>query len=329
MNKPIGECSVAVRAEFDVYTRKTVLNRKGRVVHRGALQHRVAGKNLITNTGMDRLGNDTIPNFGAFLQVGTSNTAPANTDTALGARVAGQAAAGYTSGSWSWDTTNPKVAVLTRTYTFGAGVAAGVLTELGLSVTTNGTLSTRALFTDEGGSPITVTVLADEQLIVTYRMFFEASETDSTLSTTQKGTDFALVLRPARLGAAFADSQFIGRATDRLSALVAGAGITGTTMANSYRGGTSAIGTVTGVPTGTSGAHIFASLTRTFGTYTNGNHYRDDTLGFPLTEANLADMGAFLIQGIPFHVQIGVTPRVTKTSSDLMSFTVRTSWSRG
>lgn len=93
-------------------------------------------------------------------------------------------------------------------------------------------------------------------------------------------------------------------------------------------GPTSGLGVTTAAaPTGTSAA--VANPPRTYGAYANGNFYRDDALTIPLNAANFNDLSVFTSDGMPFKVQIGISPRLNKTNLDTIKFTVRTSWARG
>ena len=274
-----------------------------------------AGNNLITNVGMDRFGTNDLYSLSTYLHVGTGNTAPSNTDTALVDKVA---AVSGGSPSLAWDTTSPKSAVFTRIYTFPTGAAAGVLNELGLAVSLSGTLTTRALFVDGSGTPTAITVLSDEQLIVTYRLIFTASETDATFVTTQQGTEYTLTLRPANL------SVTLGADGGRLSAVN---GVSGSALLSAFNDG-AALGTVTGRPSGTE--NLIFSAAQAYGTYTPGTYYRDDTISLTPSQGNFANVTAYeLAGGTPFCLQIGISPPVSKTSSDSMGFTIRTSWARG
>lgn len=316
--------SFSIRGEFDLHKQKVRIDGEGNQIPVGPAVHVHSGSNLITDTGMNYLGS-SVSFYGFFsaVQVGTSNTAPANSDTALGGRVAGVVGSVVP----AWDTTNPRAAVMVGSYVFAAGAATGVLAELGLSATVSGVLHTRALFLDEDDNPITVTVLADEQLLVTYRVIITASETDSVLTTTQKGTEYTVTLRPALLGVSLGTTM----SSARFGAFGFNSGAGATTIYGaSYSGVTSAIGAVTAGPTGTQTNYARNSgVAYTFGSYTSGNFYRDDTVEFGLTLGNAANTGAFQFAGAPFFVQIGVSPRLNKTAVDVLRFTVRTSWSRG
>lgn len=120
--------------------------------------------NLITRGGMDSLAV-----FGTYIHVGTGNVTPTFNDTSLGNFLA-------VSPSSVWDqnssvlTGTDYLKESTMTATFGVGDVIGNLSELGVSVSQSETndIQTRALFKDVIGDPTTITVTAQDQLVITY-----------------------------------------------------------------------------------------------------------------------------------------------------------------
>jgi len=154
-----------------------LINRQGRVT-RGGEQH-----NLILNQGLDQIATygvvnlvgtigETNPTSGIrYAAVGTDNSAPAVTDTALGAELARTNVGpdGLTvneSISRSGDGVYDHV----RTFEFDFAAAIGNLTEWGISpsATAGSNLYARELFRDGGGSPEPVTKTADDKLRLVY-----------------------------------------------------------------------------------------------------------------------------------------------------------------
>lgn len=311
-----------VRGEYDLHAQK--VSPTGEVLSESRLLH--SGKNLITNLGMNLLGTNALSSFFIALQVGTSGAVPAYTDVNLGGYVAGVGAS--TAPSFAWVGSN---AVATAVYTFGVGAAAGVLAELGLAGGTSGnTLRTHARFEDGSGQPVTVTVLSDEQLIVTYRLVFSVSTADSVFVTTQKGTGYTLTLRPSRIGL---PEKVYGQWSlqNRLGWQFTSSLGFANAVNFMYTGASAAIGATNAEPAGTQSAVMLANAQGTqlaYGAYTAGNFYRDDVLSLSLAMGNGADIGAWQFPGTPFSVQVGITPKPTKLNTDVMSFTIRTSWSR-
>ena len=132
--------------------------------------------NLITNQGLNRVGT---AEFGNSVFIGTGTAPPAVTDTQLGTYL-NYTATAAPGGAWDFALLqggSPDYWVQgAGTWRFAAGAATGTLTEVGIGWFTSGTLpanhrvSSRALIVDSGGSPISITVLADEYLDVTYSL---------------------------------------------------------------------------------------------------------------------------------------------------------------
>ena len=314
------ETGYGLRADFDVELIK--FDDAGNPVGRRSPVRNCP--NLITNIGMDLIGSTQVVTLGAFLHIGSGSTAPAFTDAALVTKIAAVAAGGVGNNVSSWDVTNPRTYVYTRVYTFAVGSATGSLRELGLSTASNGSLVTRALFKDAFGDPTTVEVAADEQLVVTYRLYIVPNEVDGVLIKVQNGTEYTLTYRLAYLGVFTPDAPSNATITGVLYS-------SQSTIPNNvyYTGPTSGVGPVTGGPTGTQSA-IFHGVPAFLGTYTNGDYYRDDSMTIPLGLANANEIGAFHSYngGWPFRWQIGILPRVNKTSNDTLKFVIRTRWYR-
>lgn len=172
-------------------------------------------ENLITNIGLDyiRGWDENTENKNRFsmteyLAVGSGSNPPDPTDTALQVEVAASNTAVSLQGPNS--TTPPYYASCRRTFTFAVGVAAGNLTELGLTQEkprgtpdplTKRFLFSRALIKNEAGMPITVTVLPDEILQVTYELRAYLVDTSDHKYTINDGaTPIEITVRPYRVG---------------------------------------------------------------------------------------------------------------------------------
>lgn len=126
--------------------------------------------NLITNTGMNRVGEvttSTTPSLSSFgllcgrFVVGSGSAEPQFTDTALQNPVAyASADARLDKESSNYDRGWYEITVQ---HQFGQGEAAGNLSEIGIQRTSaSGPLWSRALILDGQGNPTTITVLPDE-----------------------------------------------------------------------------------------------------------------------------------------------------------------------
>lgn len=157
--------------------------------------------NLLTNIGLNYWGSS---NPFIYMFVGTGTTPPAVTDTQLNVYHANTSA-----GAVSWDSAAirggaPDYWVQSQTtVTFNTGVATGNLTEVGIGWNSGGAINTghrlfsRALIVDGTGNPVTLTVLADEYLEVTYsiRMYPPLVSTDLTETINLSGIDYTFISR--------------------------------------------------------------------------------------------------------------------------------------
>lgn len=265
--------------------------------------------NLITNQGMDFLGTST-----AYLnscQVGSSSTTPAYTDVALGARVAGVSSAF----SQQRIETTSRYCVDKKTFTFSSGTATGNISEVGVGTgETGNTLFSRALILDSFGNPTTITVTAEDDLIVIYELWFKQPTSDFTASVS--GYDFTI---RASMVDAIASIGWIS--TSNL----------GSSFILSLEPGTcyvytGAFGAITGRPSGTSVAMATSSGTNE--PYTPGSHYRIIRLRWLPAQANDTDYNSISYKIGVAYFQASVSPPLRKNSNQSLSIRVRTTWSR-
>lgn len=129
--------------------------------------------NLILDSGLDHIGlnfSSSAPRHTRYIAVGTDSTVPATTDTQLGSEVA-RVDSGTSVTSTTIDSVD-RFVTIQRTASFLNGAAEGNLAEVGasrFSSAAGGTLFSRSQIKDSNGDPTTVTVLADEDLVVDYR----------------------------------------------------------------------------------------------------------------------------------------------------------------
>ena len=262
--------------------------------------------NLILDGGLDRMGaND---DYLSWCQVGSGSTAPIATQTALVNRIAGtntiqanvsgaQASAPY----YGW---------YRRTYRFAAGVAAGNLSEVGVGWATTGSLFSRALILDGGGSPTTITVLSDEVLDVTYELRRYPGTVDLTGTVVLDGVTHNWVSRAAGV----TDSRYWART-----------GAMALDWARAFNGD---IGPVTaGTPRGTVGALKTTTLA-----YSSGSYTRAATVSAGLNDSNLSG-GIRSIWTYASYSEIGsyqiqFDPAIPKDNTKVLSLTIQHSWAR-
>lgn len=271
--------------------------------------------NLITDYGLNGMGSGT--GSGQYCRVGSGSTTPANSDTALVTQVASAIRQSVTVGN---NSPSPYYGWWRGVFEFAVGTAAGNISEVGISGSTTGAnLISRALIRDSGGTPITLTVLSDEILRVTYEFRVYVIETDVTSTLTIKGVSTTLTVRPgevATVGALTIQNYLQGSQHFRF--------FTQNNYNYAYVGASSGIGAINASPSGT----VHQSLAVVHAAYITGNFYRDSTLTFGTTEA-IGPIGAVMARsGDPAYWQIGFSPRINKVSGETLTITARVSWAR-
>lgn len=266
--------------------------------------------NLITDAGLNGIG--TLPIifiYGGTLcsvcKVGTDNTTPAVTDTALLGFVGASSSvidfAISAVGSPLYYRYGRNV------YRFGVGVAAGNLSEIGVGIgaANTGILFSRALILDGGGSPTTITILADEVLDATYEMRAYPSLVDVASMVTISSVTYDVVCRTAGAGSAGA------------------VGVNYSLASMEFSGGTNALGAIT-----VAGNGDIPTETTTVAAYVDGSLQRDVTSHWGLTYGS-ATMNTFFLHANIQDYQFGFTPGIPKTNSKVLDMTARFGpWSR-
>lgn len=261
--------------------------------------------NIITNGGLNRYGTDN--DWLNRCQVGSGSTTPAATDTALVSLIgssttifADTAGAQSVSTYYSWRR---------RTFRFVPGVATGNISEVGVGWSSGGGgLWSRALVLDMGGTPTTITILADETLDVLYEFRNYMSVTDASGTVTLNAVNY----------------DWIARACDVTSvsswSIPNSAALTG---GLAYDGAIAAVTAAS--PSGTSSLSVSATNT----TYVSGSYERIGAVKFGLTNANFGSgIGAVKFNSAGTAWQIGFTPKVPKTSTFEFTLNVKHSWAR-
>lgn len=225
--------------------------------------------NLVLDSGLNAIG--TASQLSACV-VGTSNTAVSAAQTTLSGFLAGTTDIQET--NYGVGGSGPYYGYKTIRYRFAQGVATGNINEVGVgpSKTSGATLWSRALTVNGGGTPTTVTVLADEVLDVTYEIRLYAPVADGAGGPFSiGGVNYNVDWRAANVTSANTWGQYIGS--------TASFAPTGSTHV-AYNG---AMGAVTGAPSGTA-----SSLTMSNAAYSNNSLQRDGIASYGLTQGNLS-----------------------------------------
>lgn len=261
--------------------------------------------NIVLDSGLARMS------VGTWIDrccVGTGNTISAISQTALASFLASTRTIQSTSAELQ-TTTLPYYRSLKVTWRFSEGVAAGNISEVGMGWG-NTTLWNRALVLDANGNPTTITVLGDEFLDVVAEIrvyptlsnegsFALLDKLGATISThTFTGSPYMVTPGEAFLKISSNNlNVYSGTKNDSVIAVPASSLGSTTTRVDSY-------------PTPTSIKSVF-----TLGlTTTNGIH-----------QSYRVQMSGLLGQS---YYKFQITPTITKTSAQIMTYTATMSWGR-
>lgn len=268
-------------------------------------------KNLIVNTGMDQIGKSNI--VYSYAGVGSGNTPPAVTDTQLKSLIGSGSNVGVSSARIESEL---RYAVRTKVYTFPAGRVVGNISEVGTFSSQNLASSTTVMFSsalikDAGGNPTSITVLSDEDLVVTWELWVKQPTVDFinavgsvTFTTRSAKVDDT----PSTVSWANSD------------------GFIASTGASSQQCATGGISGITG---SVAGAITTSAFTFTYSPYVDGSFERE----YSITWATTAAVGAaiksfFWTVGIPaFQTEMSVA-LPPKQNDQTLKFTFKLSWSR-
>lgn len=295
--------------------------------------------NLIVNQGLDFIGRGgpaTSPNNVVYCGcvVGTGTTPPSATDTSLQTFLAGTVTTAGASNTYTgaslWQSQCNTI------YQFGVGVAAGNLTEIGITAPavgqTTGTVPTSAspIFSRAlimvGGSPGTITILSNEILQVTYTLILNLIQTVQT-GTFSLNTDGTITTVNYSLLTAQGAAPFwqINNAVQPINSTL--------TTGSSSSGFPS--GSTLGLPNGTpTGAATSLGVSTTVGTaaYVTGNYFKSYTYTIPIAIVTASNsFGAMLlINGGTSNstpIQVSFSPAIGKTNAQTMQIVINIGWS--
>lgn len=269
------------------------------------------GLNLIGSTGG---GGDVW----STVAVGSGNTAPANNQTQLQTLVASNGAP--TNSSTFGNPSSPYECKRTRKWSFGFGVAAGNLSELGVGPSATN-LFARSLIKDAGGNPTTITVLSTEALDVYYTTGIYPPLSDYPFVLTIGATNYNCVSRAASAGTYGVNNWLPIR----------GAGPTDPYYHAVAYSSDATLGLITATPTAsqTFDTGPASNFIATSASYVAGNFFRDCTYSISTSQANLSGgWGALLIHDCMGIAQISFSPAIPKDNLKSMSLTYRAAWAR-
>ena len=298
--------------------------------------------NLITDAGLERVAecNDVVGSGGSFvttlrnlLAVGTGSAAPAFTDEALTAEVARSGAStpgGQNGKTVVWDGGDEVVrSVGYRDITILMAENRN-LTEYGFShhaSAAQGPLNIRALFTDELGNPIALSLLAGKSIRVVHEMTLEIGPIPAA--------GHAAVIQIEEY-----DATNTLIATHPISVVYGWSGSTmgitncwhpeGSNFAQAYSAGGSAYNRLTAPISGNPALNNAGADTRTIDPYVGGSRERIKRRLVPPT-GEVGDWGAFSFGmgfggGLAVHLVSPVS--FTKLDTHTMSYAMKSTWGR-
>ncbi len=287
--------------------------------------------NLIVNGGMNLIGDNPSGNaIGSSLtltacRVGTGSATPAVTDTALASQVATTTT--IPARSSGVQATTPYFGWFRTTYRFAPSGTAQNLAEVGVATqATGGTLFSRALIVDGGGSPTTIQVLGDESLDVTYELRLYPPLTDMPWSATISGVSYSGIARADRAGNNTAWNS--GGPNWTMDGSSMKGCILATTLAMQVYNGS--IGAITASPSGTAVAvDLSPAAAVTAGAYTANSFQRSHAVLLDLAVGNVSGgISAFRIMTGIGGYQFSASPAFAKDSTKRLTLNITFSWAR-
>ncbi len=267
--------------------------------------------NLILNSGLDRIA---IGNFIAGCVLGSASSTPVVTDTSI-TSILGSSTTLQASGVGTANTSTPPYwCSYYWTYRFIEGVATGNISQVAMAfgtVSAGTTLFSLALVKDSGGTPITITKLADEVLDVTYTLQLFCPSADVTGTISISGVNYDYVARPAQ-AASWAAYTPISTSVTVLA----------------YQA-SSTLGTQLTLPSGS----YTDDAAETYSAYTAGTFYKDLAIYWDLNYGNVSGgiRCIYISAGSIWQIQYSKTSdssAIPKDATKRLTLNFRFSWGR-
>lgn len=285
--------------------------------------------NLIVDSGLNMTFNPTAGVILGRCQLGTGAAAPTGADNTL--QIPGPATTTVQrnmGGSGTYVAGPPDYVTDFITFRFATGTATGTWSEVGITGNSSPfTLFSRALIVNAGGSPTPITILADEQLDVTYTVRVYPPQSDITGSITLDGTSHSYTIRPLQMGTGGSGSWSPHWIFNQSSGFASGSGTQG--LFDVYSGGVAAR-----TATAPNGTQTVASAVLTPAAYSNNSLVRSFEVRHDLNEANVA--GGFRTMRVYVRssgtlqcgLQIEFVPNVLKVNTKVLRLNFQVSLAR-
>lgn len=292
------------------------IRRSGRVTRERKFRVLDPFHNLITNYGMDSLGNRGSNQLFLRCHVGTGTTAPLITDVAL-ANFHAAVSSSNPSSTFGNSGTAPYYGWRAHVWTSAIGALGNViLTEVGIShTTTTGNLLSRELIRDGGGSPTSFPLNDDEQLEVTYEFRTYVPMTDAEATVMVGSTSHDTITRA--LSATNATLWSIGATSS---------GSTNFDISGNFDN-TAYSGDLVDMESGSISGSLGNQTGSTTAAYTPGNHYLDASSTWGTGSGNGAIRTVKHARSC-CRFQIQYDPPINKTNTQTLILNQRVSWAR-
>lgn len=271
-------------------------------------------KNAITDIGLERCATGSAATVCYY---GTGTIPASTSDTQMGAQTGFSGAA---FGSTTTRTTSSPYWVQNAiTFRFNPTGSNQNLTEVGVgwSTSSTGALWSRALIVDGGGSPVTLTLLADEYLDVTYSLRYYPPLTDSSYSVLISGVTYNFVTRLANA----TSSPFVNPQSSVTTTISNLFGYSGTVTLGAVTSSLNYSGTFSALANATASAYVPASLSRSY-TSLSG-------LGQGNLVGGISGITGSQLSGIfGCQFQSTVSPAIPKDNTKSLSLSFAFSWDR-
>lgn len=290
--------------------------------------------NLILDTGLNGYGSGLNGNVDRCW-VGSSAREPTPSDLRLDSPIAyGNHIYKYGGEPFTYGTAPDYVSSLEKEYRFGVGVAAGTLSEIGLSTNAahdQAVFWCRCLIRNDAGEPEPLVVTSNNSLYVFYTIRMHPELGDKTFSFDFDGVTYNCTARPAKIGQARPGG---GESSINVSS--------GIEVLEVYNGGT--LGPITGSIinyNSSQGINDYYTGVPTAQPYVQNSFYRDYSQPFPLDYANLEGgidgvriewrgAGNYWASGgqLCYFTQVKFDKPIPKDKTNSFRLMLRTSWHR-
>jgi hypothetical protein len=267
--------------------------------------------NLILNSGLDRIA---IGGFIAGCVLGSASSTPVVTDTSI-TSILGSSTTLQAYGVGTANTSTPPYwCSYYWTYRFIEGVATGNISQVAMAfgtVSAGTTLFSLALVKDSGGTPITITKLADEVLDVTYTLQLFCPSADVTGTISISGVNYDYTARPAQAAYWTANNP-----------------ISTSVVVLAYPA-SSTLGTQLTAPSGS----YADNAAETYSAYTAGTFYKDLAIYWDLNNGNVSGgiRCIYISAGSVWQIRYSKTSdssAIPKDATKRLTLNIRLSWGR-